>query len=135
MYERMLDKQIVPTIEEMITYCGESSKQFIKLNSFLADHRGTQQEIRFPYGNKYGWSVTHRKKKKLICDIFAEKDAFTVMLRLTNDQFESLYDELLPYTQEYIRNKYPCGDGGWIHYRVLNEEHLNDIEKLLALKG
>ena len=32
-------------------------------------------------------------------------------------------------------NKYPCGDGGWIHYRVICQEHYEDIKKLLAVKG
>lgn len=70
----------------------------------------------------------------MICDVFAEADAFTVMIRLSGKQFASVYDELQPYTREYIDNKYPCGDGGWLHYRVLEPEHLKDIETLLSVK-
>lgn len=33
-----------------------------------------------------------------------------------------------------IDAKYPCGSGGWIHYRITNKEHLDDIMKLLELK-
>lgn len=46
----------------------------------------TNQKITFPYGNHYGWAITHRKGQKLICRIFPEK--------------------------ELIDNKYPCNDGG-----------------------
>ena len=42
--------------------------------------------------------------------------------------------KLFTNTQEYIDNKYPCGDGGWIHYRVLCREHFDDIQKLLDVK-
>lgn len=60
MYERMLDKQNKPTIEEMTSYCGENA--------------------------------------------------------------------------EFIDNRYPCGDGGWIHYRITCKKNFEDIQMLLAVK-
>lgn len=56
------------------------------------------------------------------------------MMRLSNNQYEAIYDELDKYTQEHIDNKYPCGDGGWIHYRVTCKEYYEDIKKLLSVK-
>lgn len=56
------------------------------------------------------------------------------MMRLTNKQFEMVYECLKKYTQEYIDNKYPCNDGGWIHYRITCKEHFEDIQKLLDVK-
>ena len=35
---------------------------------------------------------------------------------------------------QYIDNKYPCGNGGWVHYRVLSEEDLDDAKLLLSAK-
>ena len=69
-----------------------------------------------------------------MCNIFAEAGAFTVMLRLADTQYETIYGELKKYTQECIDNKYPCDDGGWIHYRVSCQDHYEDIKKLLAVK-
>lgn len=80
--------------------------------------------MRFPYGKKYGWCVTHRKGQKLICDVFAEAEAFTVMIRLLNQQFDKIYNTVQSETRQIIDNKYPCSNGGWIHYRVLTKEHL-----------
>ena len=134
MYERMLDKQTVPTAAEMRDYCGESGELFTMLNEWLAECCGTDQKIVFPYGNHYGWGISHRKKAKLICNVFAEKDAFTVMVRLADRQFGSVYAQVQPYTKEYIDNKYPCGDGGWIHYRVTCRQHFEDIQKLLTVR-
>ena len=134
MYERMLDKRTMPTIEELSRYCGENAELFSMLNEFMAKTYETEQKVVFPYGNKYGWGIGHYKKKKLICNVFAEAGAFTVMMRLSNTQYELIYDSLGKKAQEYINNKYPCGDGGWINYRVTCKEHLEDIQKLLVLK-
>lgn len=134
MYERMLNKQKNPTLLEMASYCGKMQKMFLIFNEWLSDHYKTNSKIVFPYGNNYGWGVAHKQKGKLICNVFAEKEAFTVMMRLSNEQFEMVYANLSKYTQKYIDNKYPCSDGGWIHYRILCEENMDDIKKLLILK-
>lgn len=134
MYERMLNKQAVPTISEMAAHCGENAERFTLLNAWLSESYETIQNVAFPYGNQYGWGIAHRKKQKLICNIFPEENAFSVMMRLSNTQFESIYGQVRKYTQEYIDNKYPCSDGGWIHYRVTCEAHLDDIQKLLSIK-
>lgn len=134
MYERMLDKQTMPTIESMTEFCGENGERFSGLNAWLTAAFQTEQKIVFPYGNKYGWGVAHKKKNKLICNVFAENNAFTVMMRLSDKQYRTIYDQLQKYTQEYIDHKYPCGDGGWIQYRITCEEHLNDIKILLSAK-
>lgn len=69
-----------------------------------------------------------------MCNIFAENGAFTVMVRLTEVQYETIYDEMKKYTQEMIDKKYPCGNAGWIQYRVICQEHYEDIKKLLEVK-
>lgn len=133
MHERMLNKQVVPTVSEMTEYCGEVAGLFTALNGWLSEH-SDEQRIAFPYGNSYGWCVSHRKKKKLICNVFVEDNSFTVMMRLSDKQYQTVYHELHKYAQEHIDRRYPCGDGGWIHYRVTNEEQLEDIKKLLKMK-
>lgn len=134
MYERMLHKEEKPTVQELYEYCGNMGEKFQEINAFLEENFHTVPELRFPYGKSYGWCITHRKGKKLLCDIFAEVDAFTIMLRLTNEQYERVYDNVQPYTKELIDHKYPCSDGGWIHFRVLGEEHLKDALRLLSEK-
>lgn len=123
MYERMLNKDQKPTLSEMEEYCASTSSLFASLNHWISENLSTEKKIVFPYGNSYGWGVAHRKKTKLICNIFAEDNAFSVMVRLSNKQFDAIYEEVSTYAKKYIDNKYPCGDGGWIHFRVLNEAH------------
>ena len=134
MYERMLNKQEEPTITQMTAFCGENAERFTLLNEWLSQTYGTVQKITFPYGNHYGWGIAHRKKQKLLCNIFAEDNAFTVMMRLSDKQFDSVYSQVRKYTQDFINNRYSCGDGGWIQYRVTGREQFEDIQKLLCIK-
>lgn len=134
MYERMLNKQEEPTQAQMTAYCGTCAELFVCLNEWLSSTYGTIQVVTFPYGNQYGWGIAHRKNKKLICHVFAEENAFTVMMRLSDKQFNSIYDKVQANTQEQIDHKYPCGNGGWLHYRVTCKEQFDDIQTLLTIK-
>lgn len=134
MYERMLDKTSQPAREEMATYCAAQAESFEQLNSWLEGEFQTQPKVVFPYGNHYGWGIGHYQKKKLICNIFPEREAFTVMVRLANGQFAQVYSEVSEHTRKCIDERYPCGDGGWLHYRVTDREQYEDIVKLLEVK-
>lgn len=118
----------------MTEYCGKNAILFANLNEWLSKTYDTVQKVTFPYGNNYGWGISHKKKQKLLCNIFTEHNAFTVMIRLSNGQFQTIYANVQKYTQDYIDHKYPCGDGGWIHYRVTCKEHFDDIQKILSAK-
>lgn len=134
MYERMLNKSETPTVEKMTSYCGDAAALYTELNEWLSVECGTAQTIAFPYGNSYGWGVSHKKKGKLICNVFPENGAFVVMLRLSDTQFAAVYDQLDEYAKAYIDNKYPCHDGGWIHYRVMDDRQFKDIKTMLCVK-
>lgn len=134
MYERMLDKSAIPTREDMSAWCGAVADDFAALNDWLSAAFATEQALAFPYGKKYGWAVAHRKKGKLVCNVFPEQEAFTVMLRLSDRQFRAAYDQLGDYARHYVDSRYPCGDGGWVHYRVTAPEHLADLRTLLTHK-
>lgn len=134
MYERMLNKRENPTVENMTAYCGETARMFSELNEWISCEYGTMQTIVFPYGNSYGWGISHKRKGKLVCNVFPENGAFTVMLRMSDPQFASVYDRLGDYARNYIDNKYPCNDGGWIHYRITAREQLADIQTMLTAK-
>ena len=134
MYERMPDKSSEPTLYEMIKYCGITGNLFERINQDISYNYGTKSEICFPYGNHYGWGIKHKLKSKHICDIFAEKNAFTVMIRLTNKQIEKIYLDLSVYAKEICDCKYPCGEGGWLNYRIISDEYMEDAFKLLNAK-
>lgn len=104
----MLDKLNTPTPAELAAWCGECETLYSDLIGFMTNQMGAEPEIRFPYGNSYGWCTTFRKKKKLICDIFPECGAVNVMLRLTDAAFAEAYPKLGAYMQSIIDNKIPA---------------------------
>ncbi|MCI8354860.1 MAG: DUF3788 family protein [Lachnospiraceae bacterium] len=104
MYERMLNKQEMPSIEEMTAFCGENAERFSALNEWLVSSFHTEKKVVFPYGNQYGWGVSHKKKSQ------------QPRSKLTGHQTCNVAE---------LRGIDPCGDGGWIHYRVTGGEHLD----------
>lgn len=134
MYERMLDKSIMPALADLVAWCGESAPLFTALNDWLAAGFSLEQKIVFPYGKHYGWGVAHRRKTKLICNVFAERGALTLMTHLSNKQLQAVGPHLSEYAQKAVDSKYPCGDGGWIHLRITQQAHLADAQALLSAK-
>ncbi len=131
MSERMLDKSVNPQYSDLVGFCGTQGEMFDRFNDWVRTKFKTDAEIKFPYGNSYGWCVSHHKKSKLVCNVFPEKDAFSVMVRKTNKQFSEVYDKVSEQAKEVIDNKYPCNDGGWIHLRVTDEASYADIVKIM----
>lgn len=130
----MLNKQEVPSFQNMISYCGDVGELWTEIDEYLKKKYEIKGSIRFPYGNKYGWSMKYSYKNKLICDIFAERDAFMVLIRMLNDSINPIYDELSDYAKDIWNNKYPCGEGGWLNYRLTNKDQLQDLIKVIDIK-
>lgn len=133
MYERMLDPIANPDYDALASWCGAGEARFRALNALLAE-AGTAQTIRLPYGKRYGWGVKHSVKARHICDVFAERGACNLMLRMSDAQYAQAYSSVSEATRAIIDGKYPCGDGGWIHLRVADDDALADAERLLRVK-
>lgn len=134
MYERLLDKTLAPTFTELLNYSGPSREWWLALDAYLQNEFSAKQQIRFPYGNKYGWSTKYSVKNRHICDVFAENEAFAVHLRVSNDCLDAIYDDLSDEAKKICDAKYPCSEGGWITYRVLSQEQLMEVKKILRAK-
>jgi hypothetical protein len=139
MYERMLDKLEEPSITDIEDYIGSnaaSSIQILKRN--LEENFQITYELKFPFGNTYGWGYKVSIKKKNLLYIFFEKEAMTVTFQikaLSTDYLQNEYRKLSEKGKEYWENRYPCGNGGgWIHYRVLRKEDLKDIGVFIMMK-
>jgi hypothetical protein len=119
---------------------GEKSyKRLLNLEEYLQAHYQLSKEMRFPYGNSYGWGYKYSHKTTHLCDVFFEKGAFTVLLQIGGKQvhlLESMIDALSPKAQELWADRYPCGKhgGGWVNYRVLTDKELSDVYILISAK-
>jgi hypothetical protein len=139
MHERLLDKNNEPTLEQVREYLGEESvKRLLSLEDYLQTHYHLSKEMRFPFGNSYGWGYKYSHKSSHLCYIFFEKGAFTVTIQIGDKQVhlvENYLSDLSSKAQELWENRYPCGDnGGWVHYRILSDNELNDIYKFISAK-
>lgn len=138
MYERMLSKEVMPTKEEIINYIGKQSNELLEtFDKELNTRYDVVKELRFPYGNSYGWSFKFSHKKQHLCDVFFEKEAITILVPIPGkavEQVIEILDSVLPKTKKMWEEKYPCGTGGWVNYRVFNKEELADVLTLIAIK-
>lgn len=139
MHERLLDKNSMPTPEYVAEYLsGNSFSQLLSLEEYLQAHYQLSKEMRFPFGSSYGWGYKYSHRSTHLCYAFLEKGAFTVTIQIGDKQahlIDNILEVLSHKAQELWADRYPCGEnGGWIHYRVFNEEDLNDIYKFIGAK-
>jgi hypothetical protein len=139
MYERLLDKNNEPTPEQVKEYLGsESFEHLVSLENHLQTHYHVVKEIRFPFGNNYGWGYKYSNKSNHLCYVFFEKGAFTVTIQISDKQVHLVEDAIgnvSPKAKHLWENRYPCGkNGGWIHYRVVSDEELADIYQFIYAK-
>lgn len=96
------------------------------------------KELRFPFGNHYGWGYKYNHGSAHLCYAFFERNACTIMIQIGDKQvskMESVGDILSPKAKELWKHRYPCGEhGGWIQYRVLNTHEIDEVVQLIAIK-
>jgi hypothetical protein len=138
MYERMLNKDNKPLLEDMYHVIGRDGTELLKeLIRFLDSSYDIVAEIKFPFGNQYGWGIKYNHKAKHLCYVFPEEGGFTVTIQIGNNELPKLYKKLAffcPKTKELWEHRYPCGEGGWLHYRVSNTQECEDIKELIKIK-
>lgn len=139
MYERLTDKTATPSEDFIKEYIGQEGYTLLAgLEDFLTIHYVLTRELKFPFGNHYGWGFKYSHKALHLCHVFFEAGAFTVTLQL-GDKCVTRVEQILPQLSqkagELWQKRYPCGEkGGWIHYRVTDESCLKDILTLIKIK-
>jgi len=139
MYERLLNKNVRPDAATIQEHLGQQSyERLVVFEGRLKEVYQLVCELKYPFGNNYGWGYKYSHKSSHLCYAFFEKDAFTVMFQIGDKQvplMESSLSTLLQKTRDLWAERYPCGErGGWIHYRVLTDDELSDVIKLLAIR-
>lgn len=139
MYERMLDKKNEPSLKQIKAYVGEES--YASLCAFeeqLKTQYQLSKELRFPFGNNYGWGYKYSHKSVHLCYAFFEEGAFTIMVHVGDQRVPALekeMDALSPKARELWAHRYPCGEiGGWVQVRVLEYDDLCDALKFINAK-
>ncbi|MDR0889926.1 MAG: DUF3788 domain-containing protein [Oscillospiraceae bacterium] len=134
--KRLTDKFTEPTEDRIRLFIGENAWQrLIRFEDMLRTRYDLNRELKFPFGNAYGWGFRYAHKKTLLLYVFFEENGFCCTISINDKDapaVEAMLGELLPETQALWENRYPCGDfGGWVHYSVESEDVLPDIIRLL----
>ena len=136
MYERLSDKNSIPTIEDFISHIGTCKALFENIDLFITNELNAEKKLGFSSdSNVRGWGVGFKSKSTFFGSVIAEKDAFTVVMRLTDDQIKKAYDEVMPYAQECLHHYHRTSNGGWVQCRVLNMKQLDDVKKILSIRN
>ena len=140
MHERMLNKKIIPAKDEIDAYIGKKSVEHIELlMNCLSEVFEINIELKFPFGNNYGWGYKVSNKSKHLFYLFFEKGSITITLQIRKNikkekEIEK-YNSLSEEGKGYWKDSYPCGEnGGWIHYRIKNKRQLKDIGIFLGVR-
>lgn len=137
--ERLLNKEDIPTQELIDNLLGkEGMRRLALFEEMLRKNYDLNSELKFPFGNSYGWAYRYTHKKALLLYVFFEKDGFCCTVSINDGGagiVNGIIDTMLPKTKELWANRYPCGkDGGWVNYSVSSDEELKDIIRLVACK-
>jgi hypothetical protein len=136
-FERMLDKEKMPTAKDIADYLGkDAAEAWGDLTAFLAENYNFTPETVFG-GRKYGWAIRYRRSGKSLCTLHPEKGAFTVLVVLGGKETEQALAALSsfnPNVADTISNAKQYHDGRWLWLRVLNRHETADIKRLLQIK-
>jgi hypothetical protein len=136
-FERMLDKEKMPTAKDIADYLGEDATgAWDDLTAFLAENYNFTPETVFG-GRKYGWAIRYRRSGKSLCTLHPEKGAFTVLVVLGGKETEQALAALSsfkPNVADTISGARQYHDGRWLWLRVLKKGETADIKRLLQIK-
>ncbi len=139
MYERLLNKNEPPSEANIEEYIGKDAYALLlSFDGFMRGNYHIGRELKFPFGHHYGWAYKYSHKTSHLCYVFFESGAFTVTLQLSDNlvsQVNNILPSLSHKTHDLWQNRYICGtQGGWLHYRVLDVDELNDIVALVKIR-
>jgi hypothetical protein len=137
--KRLTEKSHQPTEDVVQLFIGDDAwLRLMRFEEMLRARYDLKREMKFPFGNEYGWSFRYSNKQLLLLYVFFEENGFCATLSINDKgvpQVESMLSELLPVTQALWKNRYPCSNlGGWIHYSVKADDELHDLIRLVEVK-
>ena len=138
MYERLNDINTKPNYEEALRFINSSKDLFESIDNFLVDELNAGKEIGFSAHDKC-WGIDYQVNEKLLCGIYFEKDSVFVVVKfsLAKDNikgFENMYNSLSPYAKMCVDSS-PWRHVGFVEYRVLTAEHIDDLITMLKCRA
>ena len=135
-YERLLDKSSMPTDQDILDTIGDVSSLWLTVHEFIHENYDFERELAF-YSKNYGWTVRYRKGKKTLVSLFPEKGAFSALLvlgRAESEKVNQIREELNQNFLSVFDETEQLRDGKWMWIRILNQEDLDTLIKVIQVK-
>ena len=133
-----MDQAARPTPEIIAQLLGTDALMRLKrLEASLRLDYDLSVSLEFPFGSTYGWGYKYSHRAQMLCYAFFERDSFTVTVSLGKaalPRLNAALASLLPKTQKLWEERYPCGEGGWVHYPVGSDGELEDVLTLIRCR-
>jgi hypothetical protein len=139
MYERLSNKAEKPDMQGFLAHIGKAGGLFQIIEDYVRTElteAKSETKLYFDVHDK-GWAVSYhdvkKSKKFYICNIVAEKDAFLLVTRLTEENIAKLYENGTPHAKECIDSS-PYRHRCWIEYRVIDTENMGEAKTMLQMR-
>ena len=141
MHERMMDKTVQPTDEDMIRWIGQPiAEEWIAFRRFMEQTYGIVP-IYNSGGKRYGWNLQYRIAGRPLCELYPEHGSFTALVILGQVELGQALDrlEIFGTTVQHALTDTPrYHDGCWMYIRASDpktcQQDVQDIEELILIK-
>ncbi len=135
-FERMGNKNHMPTEEEILAAIGQPAGCWTALRRYLAETYQIEGDLKIG-SEKYGWFLSFRKGGRPLCELFPEKGAFTALVVLGGKetaQARAELDSFGPNVRACLETSPSFHDGCWLWIRVQDARDVEDIQRLVLMK-
>ena len=135
-FQRMLNKDIAPSEDEILSTIGENSGLWIDMRKYVEENYDFSPELVF-YGKKHGWTIRYRKSGKTLISLFPEEGAFSILLVLGKkevDKVDSVIENLSLNVRSIFESTEQLHDGRWLWIRVFSKEDIESAKLILLAK-
>ncbi len=78
-YSAFSDKRCEPTASEIVEVLGPVEKGWSAFVQHLHDTYAVEEDLKFMYGQKYGWALRFRRRSSLLTALYPTSGAFVCM--------------------------------------------------------
>jgi hypothetical protein len=129
------DKKNQPTIAEFYRMLDGKLTIWEELIKFIREKYPAQEDIKFMYGQKYGWALRFRIKERLLVALYPLKNDFTVQIILNTGAIQQAQKmKLGKNVRQTIEHAKPYPEGRWLFIPVKSKKDIRDIQQLLDLR-
>ncbi|MHC5227107.1 DUF3788 family protein [Enterococcus sp. LJL99] len=77
--KRLIEKENLPTKKDVQFFIGAAAWQrLICFENMLLERYELNRELKFPFGNEYGWGFRYAHRKTLLLYVFLKRTVFAV---------------------------------------------------------